>query len=124
MRKGFQKGTMMKVSSKAVWLVALYIALQLIADVSAVKQVAVWGLALPAGSLVFALTFTVRDILHKRLGQGAAIAAINAAAAMNVLMAAYLWWAARLPFPGFWTGQEAFVSTLAWLPIRPSCTRI
>jgi len=96
----------------ATWLIGLYVALQLIADVTAVKQVALLGLALPAGSLAFAATFTVRDLIHKRLGRHAAEQAINVAAVMNVLLALYIVLVNWLPAPPWWSGQAAFTLTL------------
>lgn len=100
----------------AVYLIGLYVALQLIADISAVKQVNLWGLVLPGGSLVFALTFTVRDAIHKRLGEHWAKVAIDVAAVMNILMAGYLWLIAKIPAPVWWQGQAAYEATLVVLP--------
>lgn len=101
---------------KHIWtivaLVAGYITLQLVADVAAAKIMQVGRYTLPAGSLVFALTFTWRDLLHKRLGKEWARAAIATAALCNLFMVAYFLLAIRLPHPPFWANQVAFESTL------------
>ncbi|MBN1285971.1 MAG: queuosine precursor transporter [Anaerolineae bacterium] len=106
----------MKVPQRTVYtivlLVSVYIALQLIADVTAPKIVALGPITLPAGTFVFALTFTWRDMLHKRLGKEWARAAIIAAAVCNVLMVLYYAFAIELPPAGFWSGQDAFQATL------------
>ncbi len=99
-----------------VILVGIYVALQLIADVTATKIVDIGGITLPGGSLVFALTFTWRDMLHKRLGKEWAQAAIWTAAIANVGMAAYFLLTINLPSAQFWGGQDAFVQTLAIVP--------
>lgn len=93
-------------------LVAGYIALQLTADVAAAKIVSIGPVTLPAGTFVFALTFTWRDLLHKRLGREWARAAIVAAALCNLAMVGYFGFAIALPAAPFWAGQAAFAATL------------
>lgn len=106
----------MNTDRKLIWtivvLVAGYIALQLTADVAAAKIVEVWGLTLPAGSFIFALTFTWRDMLHKRLGKEWARAAIVAAAVCNLGMVGYFLLAIEMPAPVFWGNQAAYSSVL------------
>lgn len=95
-----------------VFLVGGYVALQLIADVCAVKIVDVFGITVPAGVFVFALTFTWLDLLHKRLGIKWVRASIVVAAVCNLLMAFYFVLATNLPSAIFWSGQDAFAGTL------------
>jgi hypothetical protein len=95
-----------------VGLVSGYITLQLVADVAAVKIIDIWGLTMPAGTFVFALTFTWRDMLHKRLGREWARAAIVVAALCNLAMVVYFLFAIDLPPAIFWQNQAAFKATL------------
>src|SRR5574341_182127 len=97
-------------------LVGIYIALQLIADITAAKIVMLGSTALPAGTFVFALTFTWRDMLHKKLGKEWAQAAIWTAALANVGMALYFVFAIRLNPAPFWQNQEAFSTILGIVP--------
>ena len=80
-------------NKRTIWLIAGlvsgYIMLQLVADVTAAKIIEVWGLTMPAGTFIFALTFTWRDMLHKRLGKEWARAAIVMAALCNLAMVVY-----------------------------------
>ncbi len=99
-----------------VMLVGLYITFQLIADVTATKIVDIAGITLPAGTFIFALTFTWRDALHKRLGREWARAAIITAAAANIVMALYFWLAIGLPPAPFWGGQDSFAAVLGFVP--------
>ncbi|GAB4444466.1 MAG: queuosine precursor transporter [Anaerolineae bacterium] len=99
-----------------VLLVGVYVALQLIADVTAVKIVQIGPITLPAGTFVFALTFTWRDMLHKRLGREWARAAIVTAAACNIGMALYFVFTIALTEADFWPGQEALAATLGVVP--------
>jgi hypothetical protein len=105
---------------KAIWtaviLISLYVTFQLTADVTAAKQFTLFGLSMPAGTLIFALTFTWRDLLHKRLGAQWAIAAIVMAAVANLFMVAYFLLAIGLPPASFWPNQEAFSLVLGIVP--------
>jgi len=98
------------------FLVGVYIALQMVADVSAAKMVTVFGLTLPAGSMVFAVTFTWRDMIHKRLGREWARAAIIAAAFINVGMVLYFLLVIELPGAVWWANQEAIEAILGVVP--------
>jgi hypothetical protein len=103
-----------------VLLVGGYVGLQLIADVAATRLVQVGNYAIPAGTFIFALTFTWRDLLHKRLGKEWAIASILVAAAVNLVMAIYLQAVGSLGVPAFvpggldesWRGIFAFVPAI------------
>ena len=95
-----------------VGLVSGYIMLQLVADVTAAKIIEVWGLTMPAGTFIFALTFTWRDMLHKRLGKEWARAAIVVAALCNLAMVLYFLFAIELTPAVFWENQRAFETTL------------
>ena len=97
-------------------LVGVYITLQLIADACASKIIALGDVTMPAGTFVFALTFTWRDLLHKRLGKTWAKAAIWTAAVANIIMALYFQLAIQLPSAPFWSNQDAFASVLSAVP--------
>ena len=108
----------MQNNRRTIWLivglVAGYIMLQLVADVTAAKIIEVWGLTMPAGTFIFALTFTWRDMLHKRLGKEWARAAIVAAALCNLAMVSYFLFAIELEPAVFWPSQDAFETTLGF----------
>jgi uncharacterized integral membrane protein (TIGR00697 family) len=99
-----------------VSLVAIYIALQLIADVTVAKIVTIFGITIPAGSLLYAVTFTWRDFMHKRLGRSFARAAIVLAAVCNIGMAIWFMMTIWMPPASFWTNQEAYASVLGIIP--------
>jgi len=99
-----------------VALVGGYVLCQAIADVGATKFVEIAGIALPAGSLMFAVTFTLRDLLHKRLGVQWARAAIVCAALFNVVQALYLAGMAALPAPVYFQNAEAWAAIFSIVP--------
>lgn len=99
-----------------VFLIGLFVAAQLIADVAATKFIELGGVVLPAGSLIFAITFTLRDMIHKRLGVEWAKAAIVTAALMNVLLALYMLLVSKLPAPSFYPYTEEWGLIFALVP--------
>lgn len=105
---------------KAIWtvvsLVGLYVLCQAVADVAATKFVQLGNITLPAGSMIFAVTFTLRDLIHKRLGKEWARAAIVLCGGFNVIQAAYLAWMAHLPAPAFYQLTQAWSSIFAIVP--------
>ncbi|MDX1436002.1 MAG: queuosine precursor transporter [Anaerolineales bacterium] len=107
-------------SRSAIWMVVLlvggYIFAQVLADISATKIVSIFGYAVPAGTLVFALTFTLRDMIHKRLGLEWARVSILAAGGLNLVMALYLSFVAALPSPPFYQFQEEWAAIFAFVP--------
>ena len=90
-------------TKKRIWMIVLlvgaYLTCQLIADIGATRFVQIGSQSLSAGTFVFALTLTLRDLIHKRLGKEWARAAIFSAALFNVFLAAYLWAMSLLPAP-------------------------
>jgi uncharacterized integral membrane protein (TIGR00697 family) len=97
-------------------LVGLYVAAQMLADITAAKIMAVGPWTVPAGTLVYAWTFTNRDLIHKQLGKRVARLAIVLAGVINVLMAIYFGFAIVVPPAAFWQNQEAFAATLGIVP--------
>jgi uncharacterized integral membrane protein (TIGR00697 family) len=78
-------------------LIAAYIAAQMLADVTSLKIVMVAGMSMDAGTLVYPLTFTLRDMVHKAIGARGARILIVTAAGINLLMAGLFWLVALLP---------------------------
>lgn len=100
----------------AVVLVALYIGAQCIADVAATKMLLLASVVMPGGTLMFALTFTLRDILHKQLGRKATLVTIVMGAVVNILLASYLALVDALPAPPFFGLAEQWGQVFAWVP--------
>jgi uncharacterized integral membrane protein (TIGR00697 family) len=100
----------------AVVVVAAYIAAQMVADIASLRIVALYGFSIDAGTFIYPLTYTLRDLVHKTLGARAARILIVTAAVINLVMAAYFWVVARLPGdPAVGPQLEfGFVLTPAW----------
>jgi uncharacterized integral membrane protein (TIGR00697 family) len=107
-------------NKRSVWaivaLVGTYILCQAVADIGATRLVEVAGIVIPAGTFIFAVTFTLRDLLHKRLGKEWARAAIVVAGCLNVVQAAYLAFIGGLPTPAFYPFGETWSAIFAIVP--------
>lgn len=106
-------GAAASIPAIAVLVVAAYIGAQMLADIASLKIGVVLGLAVDMGTFVYPLTFTLRDLVHKVLGKRSAQVLILAAGVVNLVMAAYLWWASTVPADPSWGLQSEFRAILA-----------
>lgn len=99
-----------------VFLIAIYIACELIANVTASKPVSLGAIVVPAAVFIYALTFTLIDLINERLGKQGAKKVIYSAFAANLLLAAYCQFAIWMPPASFYRGQQAFAGVLGATP--------
>jgi len=102
----------------AIILGAVYIAMQLIAQIAAAKVIVLGHIIMDAG-IIYALTFTWRDLIHKQLGKKAAQTTIILAGVLNLLMALYFIFVIKLPGQSEWIaagGQKAFEFIFGLVP--------
>ena len=97
-------------------LIALYVACEIIANITANKPVSIFGLAAPGGVFIYAITFTLIDLVNERLGKVGARRVVFAAFAANLLFALYGSLIVALPAPPYFTNQEAFAAVLGSTP--------
>ena len=93
-----------------------FAALLIIANVVAVKPLALGDWVLSAGIVAYPFTFLVTDTLSEVYGRRAATRVVWVGFALSVLFAALVYVASVLPAAGFWEGQAAFVDTLGGVP--------
>lgn len=74
-----------------------YVAAQMLADIASLQIVHFAGLSLDAGTFIYPITFTLRDLAHKVVGIKCARILIISAAVINLFMAIYFWFVASLP---------------------------
>jgi uncharacterized integral membrane protein (TIGR00697 family) len=102
-----------KVLTSVVLVAAAYIAAQMMADIASLRIVVFAGLVLDGGTLVYPLTFTLRDMVHKVAGLKAARVLILAAGAINVIMAGLFWLVGQMPADPSTGPQLEFVAALS-----------
>jgi uncharacterized integral membrane protein (TIGR00697 family) len=101
------------VTAAVVISIAAYIAAQMLADIASLKIGVVAGLAVDMGTFIYPFTFTLRDMVHKLIGKKHARLLIVTAGAINLVMAAYLLWVARVPGDPGWGLDAEFRAILA-----------
>jgi uncharacterized integral membrane protein (TIGR00697 family) len=97
----------------AILVAVLYVTAQMLADIASLQIVFVAGFSIDAGTFIYPLTFTLRDMVHKVAGIKIARTLIMAAAGVNVFMALFFKFVAILP-PDLAVGpQTAFGALLS-----------
>lgn len=90
-----------------------YIAAQIFADIGSLKIVTFAGLSMDAGTFIYPITFTLRDMVHKVAGIKKARLLIFTAAILNVLMALFFVFVSNLPGDPQVGDQSAFADVLS-----------
>ncbi len=99
-----------------ILLIAIYVACELIANVTASKPVTLGPLTVPSAVFIYTLTFTLIDLINERLGRAKARRVIYSTVAANLLLAAYCRLAIALPAASFYSNSGAFASVLGSTP--------
>jgi queuosine precursor transporter len=90
-----------------------YIAAQILADISSLKIVMFAGLSMDAGTFIYPITFTLRDMIHKVAGIKAARVLIVLAAVVNIFMALFFAFVSYLPGDPQVGNQSSFSAVLS-----------
>jgi uncharacterized integral membrane protein (TIGR00697 family) len=97
-----------QLSRAFVGVVAGFITSLLIANIIAVKLIEVRGWVLPAGIIIFTISYILADVLTEVYGYRRARQAIWLGFACNLLAVAAIALAQTLPPADFWDGQAAY----------------
>lgn len=90
-----------------------YVAAQMLADIASLQIVNVFNLSLDAGTFIYPITFTLRDLAHKVLGLKGVRILIVAAAVINLFMAGFFWFISLLPPDSVAGSSQAWGAVLA-----------
>ena len=93
-------------------VISFYIAAQLLSDIASLKITLIAGFSMDAGTFIYPLTFTIRDLVHKRLGKQVARKVIILAAGINLFMALFFQFTAWLPQDPSWGLGREFAAVL------------
>ena len=100
------------VPTSAIVVISVYIAAQLLSDIGSLKIAWIAGFSVDAGTFIYPLTFTIRDLIHKQLGKAAARTIIILAAVINLFMVVFFQFAAWLPQDPSWGLGKEFAAIL------------
>lgn len=99
-----------------VLIVAIFITSLITANIIAVKIIDVWGLILPAGTIIFPVSYIFGDVLTEVYGYSRARRVIWLGFFCNLLTVIAITIAQALPSASFWQGQNAFEQILGYTP--------
>jgi queuosine precursor transporter len=100
----------------SIILVAVYIACELVANITAAKTISLFGMSAPGGVLIYAITFTLIDLVNERLGKTGARKVVIAGFTANVILALYTSLIVALPSPVELPGNQAFATVFSSTP--------
>jgi queuosine precursor transporter len=103
----------------SIWfllIVALFVTCLIVANIIAVKLVDIGGLILPAGIIIFPISYIVGDILTEVYGYSAARRVIWLGFLCNLIAVIAIIIAQNLPSAVFWDGQVAYERILGFTP--------
>lgn len=101
-------------STGFVVVVAVFITCLLIANIIAVKLVSIFGLTVPAGIVIFPISYICGDVLTEVYGFRRARQVIWLGFACNVLAVGAIWLAQALPGAAIWDAQPAYERILGF----------
>jgi queuosine precursor transporter len=107
------------IASYSIWfilVVAIFITCLITANIVAVKLVDLGGLILPAGIVIFPISYIVGDVLTEVYGYRRARRVIWLGFFCNVLAVVGIVIGQALPAAGFWEAQAAYERILGYTP--------
>jgi uncharacterized integral membrane protein (TIGR00697 family) len=97
-------------------IAGIFVTCLLTANVIAAKLVMVGGVVLPAGVVIFPISYIVGDVLTEVYGYALARRVIWLGFGCNLLMVAAIWVAGELPPAPVWKGQAAYAEVFGQTP--------
>ncbi|MGD9300555.1 MAG: queuosine precursor transporter [Desulfobacterales bacterium] len=104
--------TLSTIPTVGIVVISLYVAAQLLSDIASLKITLIAGFSMDAGTFIYPLTFTIRDLVHKRLGKQVARTVIILAAGINLFMALFFQFTSWLPQDPAWGLGREFAAVL------------
>jgi hypothetical protein len=103
-------------SWRFVGCAAVFVTCLLTANIIAAKLIVVGGLVLPAGIIIFPVSYIVADVLTEVWGYAVARRVIWLGFACNALLVAAIWVAGEIAPAPLWKGQAAYTEILGQTP--------
>ena len=103
----------------SVWfvcVVAIFITCLITANIAAVKLIEVFRFVLPAGTIIFPISYIFGDVLTEVYGYRQARRVIWLGFFCNFIVVVAIWIGQVLPPASFWDGQKAYERILGYTP--------
>ena len=101
---------------KKVIFVTLFVVSNLISNLLAIKvfNLGFWGLTTDCGNLLFPLGYLMADVITEVYGERTARRVIFLGLFANILLIVATTLTVYMPYPSYWTGQEAYAYMFGW----------
>ena len=99
-----------------VFVVAIFITCLITANIAGVKLVEVFRFVLPAGTIIFPVSYIFGDVLTEAYGYRQARRVIWLGFFCNFIVVVAIWIGQVLPPASFWDGQKAYERILGYTP--------
>ncbi len=99
-----------------VIITAIFVTCLITANITAVKLIDLFGFVLPAGIIIFPLSYITGDVLTEVYGYSRARKVIWLGFFCNFIAVVAIWIGQILPAASFWDGQEAYTRILGFAP--------
>lgn len=99
-----------------VVVVALFVTALITANITAVKLIGLFGLAIDAGTIIFPISYIFGDVLTEVYGYRRARQVIWLGFFCNLLAVGAIVLGGALPAAPFWEGQQAYETILGYAP--------
>lgn len=96
--------------------VCLYVACEIIANVTAGRPVSLFGIVVPSAVFIYTLTFTLVDVIHEIYGREGSRKVVLGAFCANILLAVYAYLVIRLPAPAFFADTKSYETVFGSTP--------
>jgi queuosine precursor transporter len=97
-------------------VVAVFITCLITANIIAVKLIGFWGVVVPAGTIIFPISYIFGDVLTEVYGYRAARRVIWLGFFCNLITVAAIWAGQLLPPAPIWDAQPAYERILGYTP--------
>jgi len=105
-----------KLSSIFFIIGAFFVTCLLLSNIIAGKIITIWHWAVPAGVVIFPITYLFGDVLTEVYGFKKTRLVIWTGFAMNFFMVLVFWLVIALRYPSFWTEQDSYKAVLGMTP--------
>lgn len=102
--------------NKLIWLNGIFIASILASGIMATKLFGIFGFGIPAGVIVFPLTFLMTDIINEIWGKGEATNTVRIGFVANILFTLFIMISIKLPAFEYWALQSEYQAILSAVP--------
>ena len=103
----------LSIDNITLFVIVFYVVVQVLSNISSTKIANVFSLAVDGGTFLYPLAFTLRDLIHKRLGKSTTQSLIIISAIINIFTPIFFFMVAKLPPDSSWIYNQDFANILS-----------